>query len=144
MKVALKVWFIAAIAECLLYSIIEKLPVGLFILPFALVGGLPGMFMFSFLIEGINALWERGRTKWMAICCAALACANGTLVLFLLVMNLRFDELPFFPILNAATAIALALSRKKINELYFAPQAELIDAEQANSVYEFKNIPDEN
>ncbi len=144
MRVALKVWFIAAITECLLYAMVEELPFGLLVLPFALAGGLPGMFMFYFLMEGINALWERGRAKWIAICCAALACANGTLVLFLLVMNLRFDEFPFFPILNVATVVALALSWKKIYKFYFLPQAALIDAEQGKNVYIFKNTPDEN
>ncbi|RYD98847.1 MAG: hypothetical protein EOP54_06305 [Sphingobacteriales bacterium] len=144
MRVALQVWFIAAIAECLLYSIFEESVMGLFILPFALAGGLPGMFMFFFLLEAIDSLWERGRAKWIAIYCAALACANGTLVLFLLVMHLRFDELPFFAILNAATVIALALSWKKINKLHFAQKQVLIDAEQSDVVYEFKNIPDEN
>ncbi len=144
MKVALQIWFIAAIAECLLYSIFLELPMGLFVLPFALVGGLPGMLMFFYLIEAINSLWERGSAKWIAICCAALACANGTLVLFLLVMRLPFNELPFFAVLNAATIIALALSWKKVQKFYFIAKPELLDAEQSNTVYEFKNTPDEN
>lgn len=144
MKVALQIWFIAVIVECLLYSMFLELPMGFFVLPFALVGGLPGMFIFSHLIEAINSLWERGRAKWIAIVCAALACANGTLVLFLLVMRLPFNELPFFAILNAATVIALALSFRKISKLYFHAKPELVDAEQSNTVYEFKNLPDEN
>lgn len=144
MSVALRIWFLAAIAECVLYSIFKELPMGLLVLPFALVGGLPGMIMFFFLIEAIDSLWERGRAKWIAFCCAALACANGTLVLFLLVMNLRFDELPFFVILNAATLIALALSWKQIRKIHFHAAPELVDAEQSDTVYEFKNLPDEN
>ncbi|GEM_PF-1297505 len=144
MRVALQVWFIAAITECILYSIFDEFPIGIFVLPFALAGGLPGMFLFWFMTEAIHSLWDRGIAKWIAIIFSAFVCANGTLVLFLLVMSIPFDEMPFFPILNAATVIALALSRKKINKLYFASQAELIDAEQSNTVYEFKNITDEN
>lgn len=144
MKVALQVWFIAAIAECILYSIVDKFPIGIFVLPFALAGGLPGMFLFWFIVEGIHSLWDRGTAKWIAIIASAFACANGTLVLFLLVMNISLHEMPFFPVLNAATLIAIALSWKKINRLYFTAEPALIDAEQDDSVYEFKNIPDEN
>lgn len=144
MKVALQVWLIAAITECVLYSLVKAFPVGIFVLPFALAGGLPGMLLFWLLIEAIHSLWDRGTAKWIAVIGSAFACANGTLVLFLLVMDLRFNELPFFAVLNVATIIALALSWKKISRLYFAPQPVLLDAEQNNSVYVFKNIPDEN
>ncbi|OJV55503.1 MAG: hypothetical protein BGO31_19270 [Bacteroidetes bacterium 43-16] len=144
MKVAAHVWFTAAIAECLLYSLFVELPAGIVVLPFALVGGLPGMFMFWCLIEAIHSLWEKGVAKWVAIICAAFATANGTLVLFLLVMGLPFDSMPFFTMLNAATAIALALNWKKINKLYFAAPPELVDVEQNNSIYEFKQVTDEN
>lgn len=144
MKVALQVWFIAAIAECILYSIVDEFPIGLFILPFALAGGLPGMFLFWFITEAIHSLWDRGTAKWVAIILSAFACANGTLVLFLLVMSIPVKEMPFFPVLNAATLIAIALSLKKINRLYFSSEPVLIDAEEDNNVYEFKNIPDEN
>lgn len=144
MKVALQIWFIAVISECIIYSIISEFPVGLFILPFALAGGLPGMFLFWFITEAIHTLWDRGTAKWVAIILSAFACANGTLVLFLLVMSIPVKEMPFFPVLNAATLIAIALSLKKINRLYFSPEPALIDAEEDNNVYEFKNIPDEN
>lgn len=144
MKAALQVWFIAAIAECIIYSIISKSLIGGLILPFALAGGLPGMFLFWFIIEGIHSLWDRGTAKWVTIILCAFACANGTLVLFLLVMSIPINEMPFFPVLNAATLVAIALSLKKINRLYFTAEPALIDAEEDNSVYEFKNIPDEN
>lgn len=145
MKTALKVWLVAALAECLIYAFILGLPETLVVLVFALIGGFPGMLLFAFGLELIHMIWDEGRQKWIAIIFAALLAANGTLFLFLSLFQVRFDELPFFPIVNVAALAGLASVVPYIRRKYFIRQpAELLDVTQQANVYQFHKTNDTN
>lgn len=146
MKIALQIWLIAVLAECILYSIFVKPTLGLFIIPFALLGALPGVLLFWFLLEAIHSLWDDGAKKWWSIVLAAFVCANGTLFLFLLITDFKVNAMPVWTILNVAIAIAVPASVPAIKKKYFTiEEPQLWDAETDARPYQFKNIrPEEN
>lgn len=141
MKIALRIWFIAVLAECVLYSIFVEPGLGIFIIPFALLGALPGILLFWFLLEAIHSLWDDGAKKWWSIILAAFVCANGTLFLFLLIINFKVEDMPVWTILNVAVAIAVPVSVPAIKKKYFTIEEQMLwDAETDAEPYQFKNI----
>ncbi len=145
MKVALQVWIIASLTECLLYSIFVEPALGLFVIPFALLGALPGVFLFWFSLEAFHTLLESGYKKWLSIAASAFVCANGTLLLFLLIIDFGVDDMPVWLILNLAVAVAFLSTIPLIKKHYFTIEEKTVwDADKEAKPYQFQNYKTEN
>lgn len=141
MKVALQIWIIATLTECLLYSIFVEPMLGLFVVPFALLGALPGVFIFWFLLEALHRLFDSGFKKWFFMALSTYVCANGTLLLFLLIINFGVDDMPVWLVLNVAVSVAFIASLRLIKKQYFTViEPVLWDAEIESKPYQFQNV----
>ena len=145
MRFALRIWFLSAILEAVIYTIIY-FPVGIITLPYALVGGLPGFFVFNFLLNIIDFKMPIGKAKWVALIVAQFACANATLLLFLYVLDLPIlqNNLLYVWILNLAVSLAFILSIKLAKQTYFTKPIHLIDLDETESIFTIKHATDEN
>lgn len=145
MKFSLRIWLFSALLEGVIYTFVA-LHLGIMVLPFALVGGIPGQVIFALLLEKIDTKIAIGRAKWLAIIAAQYACANGTLALFLFLFGIPFfgENFLYVWVLNLAVTLAFALSFKLAKKTYFTEETPLIDLDETENIFTFKQVTDEN
>jgi hypothetical protein len=139
LKIAAQVWILAVLAECVSYAVLLDWEIGLVILPFACVGGLPALLLFWFYLAFILPLFQSPKSKAITLFLAALCAANLALTLFVTLFGCWHDALLIYSVLNGATLFALLISFKKIAKMLFATPTPLVDYDTHPQPYQFKN-----
>ncbi|WP_129021276.1 hypothetical protein [Edaphocola flava] len=146
MKTAARIWLIAALTECIIYAFIFReagaMPLVAIV---ALVGGFPGMLALAFGIELIHMFCEDISCKWQAFFLLTLLAANGTLSLFLLLIDADFGrlDLPYYLIVNVAALAGFFCSLSAIRKYYFRREPQPLDVTH-QSPYQFNQDYDQN
>lgn len=147
MKTAARIWLIAALTECIIYAFffkeIEVVPAVAFI---ALVGGFPGMLAMAFGTELVDMCYQdRGPKKWLLLILLTLLTANGTLLLFLLVIGINFSRMEFayFLIVSISALAGFSCSLSSLRRHYFRHETEPLDLTH-QSPYQFNQDYDKN
>lgn len=138
LKIAAQVWILALLTECACYAVILHWEMGLVVLPFACLGGLPALLLFWFFLDQILPLFDSLKSKYFALFAAALFVANLDLTLFVAIINCWEQAFMVYSVLNFSTLLALAMTLPSINKKLFVVQTPIIDLELDTQPFQFK------
>lgn len=125
-KYSFSIWLLAICFESLMYGIMHlSLGILVFILPFALLGGLPGLLLFHLLLKlGKVRCFKDNVEKLLFVLCAAIIAATVTTLIFLWIIEwpALSNEFPIWLILafaNLSAIISTLIFNQKITNTLF-------------------------